>query len=114
MRVPLRETVPITLNGAGGGTASVGPRSAREVWYPGNVHVSANQNPTSEAVCRIYVGLDTSQSYFRDETPFGSSGDSSGTVNQDTVRVGQKISAVWSGGDPGVQAVLTVTGFKDV
>lgn len=113
-RVPLAESGNVILDGSGNGTAKVGPLSSREVWYPGNVHVSANSNPTNQATCRIYVGTDTTQNNFRDETPYGSSGDSSGTVGQDTLKCGQWIWAIWTGGDAGANAVVTVTGYKDV
>lgn len=112
-RVTLRQSAVITLDGAGAGTAKLGPLSAREVWYPDNVHVSVATS-VKEAACSIYMGSDTSQSNFRDESVFASSGDSSGTCNADTVKVGHYIWAVWTGGDANKQAVLTVTGLKDV
>lgn len=112
-RVPLRVSAPIILNGSGAGTAKLGPASAREIWYPDNVHVSV-ATAVNEAQCSIYMGQDTSQSNFRDESVFASSGDSSGTCNADTVKVGHFIWAVWTNGDANAQAVLTVTGLKDV
>lgn len=112
--VPLRETAPIFLNGAGGGTAKVGPISAREVWHPSNVSVSANRGATNEAQCSIYVGMAATPDSFRDGTFNGSAGDSTDKVNADIVRCGQYVWAVWTGGDANVQAVLTVTGTKDI
>jgi hypothetical protein len=113
MRTTLRESAVIVLDGSGNGTAKLGPLSAREIWYPDNVHVSVSTT-TKEAHCNIYMGSDTTQSNFRDESTFASSGDSSGTCNADTVRVGHSIWAVWTGGDANSQAVLTVTGLKDI
>jgi carotenoid cleavage dioxygenase-like enzyme len=117
-RVPLRETVSVKLGTAnpGFGVATVGPISAREVWYPENVHVSVTTPPAiiNEAQCAIYVGLDRTQSYFRDACIDGSTGDSSDKVNRDVVRCGEKIFAVWTGGDAAAIAVLTVTGTKEV
>lgn len=112
-RVALRETAIVTINSSGNATAKVGPRSAREVWYPDNVHISV-QGFTHESSCSIYMGSDTTQSNFRDESVFASSGDSSGTVSADVVKVGHYIWAVWSGADVGKSAVLTITGVKDV
>lgn len=112
-RVPLRESIPITLNGSGAGTAKAGPRSAREVWYPDSVHVSVATH-VKEAACNIYVGDTPTQSNFRDSSVFASTGDSSATVAADTLKNGQWIWAVWSGGDANQQAVLTVTGTRDV
>lgn len=113
-RVRMQETAIITLNGAGAGTAKVGPLSAREVWHPETASVSANQNPTNEAQCLVYVGLSATQSNFRDGCIDGSTGDSTDRVAGKDVKVGEFIWAVWTGGDAGVQAVLTVTGTKDV
>lgn len=112
--VPLRETVRITLDGTGSGTAKIGPISAREVWHPSNVAVSANAGASNEATCNIYVGLSATQSNFRDGTVNGSAGDSTDKVNADTVRCGEYVWATWSGGNAGVTAVLSVTGTKDV
>lgn len=111
--VQLRETAAVVLNGSGAGTAKVGPISARETWKPENAHVSASSN-TNEAACSIYVGDSPIQANFRDTTFSGSSGDSSDRVNASTVRVGQYVWAVWTGGDAGATATLIVTGTKAV
>lgn len=111
---PLNESAVATLDANGNGTAKIGPLSAREVWHPQNAHVSANATPTKEAQCSIYVGDQPIQSNFRDATISGSTGDSTDRVNADTVKVGQYVHAVWSGGDPLVTATLVVTGQRDV
>ena len=113
-KVILNESATIVLNGSGNGTAKVGPKSAREVWHPDNVHVSANANPVNDALCKIYVGDAPFQQNFRDATVSGSTGDSTDRVNADTVKVGQYVIAVWSGGDANATAVMTVTGKKDI
>lgn len=112
-RTTLRESAVITLDGTGSGKAKLGPLSAREIWYPDNVHVSV-ATAVKEAQCSVYMGSDTTQSNFRDKSVLASSGDSSGACNADTVRVGLFIWAVWTNGDANKQAVLTVTGIKDV
>jgi hypothetical protein len=103
----------VTLNGSGNGTARVGPLNARETWHPENVHVSVASN-VNEATCAIYVGDAPIQQNFRDATFTGSSGDSTDKVGADTVGPNVKIWAVWSGGDAGAQAVIRVTGTKDI
>lgn len=113
MEVPLRESAVVKLNASGNGTASIGPISARERWSPDNVHVSVSSN-TNEASCLIYVGDAAIQQNFRDGTFSGSSGDSTDKINADKVSVGQKIWAVWSGGDGGATASLSVTGTKQL
>lgn len=109
----LYESATVTLvNGTG--TAKVGPLTAREIWHPENAHVSANPNPTNQARCNVYVGDAPTANNFRDATISGSSGDSTDRVNADVVPKGQYIWAVWTGGDNGVVATLTVTGTKDI
>lgn len=113
MRVRLNETAVIILNGSGAGTAKVGPLSAREIWYPTVASVKANTLPTNEAQCQIFKGEDSSQSNYVDGTFSGSSGDSSQNVTGE-MRLGNWIWAVWTGGDANVQAILTVSGEKEV
>jgi hypothetical protein len=113
MLVPLNESATVVLNGSGNGSAKVGPISAREVWSPDNVHVSASSN-TNEAVCKIYVGDSAIQRNYRDGTFTGSTGDSTDKVNADTVKVGAYIWGVWTGGDAGATATLTITGKKQL
>ncbi len=112
--VRLYQSGVITLDGSGNGTVKVGPLSAREVWHPENAHVSANQNPTKQAQCRVFVGDSVTQQNYRDGTINGSSGDSTDRINADVIKCGQYVWAVWTGGDANVTAVLTVTGTKEI
>jgi hypothetical protein len=112
-RVDMTERAVITLNGSGAGTARLGPLTAMETWYPVNASVKANTNPTNEAQCVIYVGQTATQENFRDNTFSGSSGDASGKV-AGKLSKGSYVFAVWSGGDAGQQATLTVTGEKEI
>lgn len=112
MRVPLNETAIITLNGSGAGTARLGPLTAREIWYPQTASVKANTSPTNEATCQLFVGETATLDNFRDNTFSGSSGDASGKITGKLSK-GSYVYAVWTGGDAGVQAYLTVTGDPD-
>lgn len=115
MRVPLNETGLVTLDAFGNGTVSIGPLSAREIWYPANAHVCTEETTvTNEAVCQVYVGDTPIKPNFRDNTFTGSSGDSTDRVSADIIRVGRYVWAVWTGGDPGSTAVLNVTGTRDI
>lgn len=109
----LNDFATVLLDGTGAGTAKVGPLSAREIWSPGTVTVSANNNPTNEAQCQIFVGTQYDMR-LRDSTESGSTGDSSGRCSDDRIKCGAYIWAVWQGGDPGVYAKLVVTGTKEV
>lgn len=112
--VTLYEYGSVTLDVNGNGTVKIGPISARETWHPANAHVSANPNATNEAQCSIFVGYDTSPQYYIDGTFSGSAGDTTDAISSATVQCGSYVFAVWTGGDPGVIATLSLTGSKDV
>lgn len=103
----------VTLNASGNGTAKVGPLTEREVWSPTMAYVGVTTN-VKEALCSIYVGHDTSAPYQVDTTYTGSSGDSTGRVAGKTLRQGNFIWAVWTGGDVGATATLTVNGTREI
>lgn len=110
--LPIDTFAMVQLDGNGNGTANIGPTSQGEVWEAGytvSVHASTN---VSEATCRIYCGADNSARYFADGTTWGSTGDSS--TNTAQLSTGQQVFAVWSGGDPGATAYLTVKGIRTV
>lgn len=114
MDVPiLPNSVSITLNGSGAGTARIGPESARETWNAqvASVHVATT---VVEAQCRIFVGTDTASTNYRDGTLSGSTGDSTDRVNASPIPFGQWVWAVWTGGDAGSMATLAVTGTKTI
>jgi hypothetical protein len=106
-------SVTAVLNGAGAGTARTGPSGARETWYPTNAAVSCSTN-VAEAQCRIYVGDQPIPSNLVDSTLSGSTGDATGRVGAAPVTLGRYVWAVWTGGDPGAVATLSVTGTRDL
>jgi hypothetical protein len=103
----------VVLNGSGNGTAKVGPLTERETWNPTMAFVSVSTN-TKEAVCAIFVGHDASAPYQVDASYAGSSGDSTGRVAGKVLRQGNFIWAVWTGGDVGATATLTVNGTREI
>lgn len=109
--LPLNAFAATTLSG-GAGTASIGPTAQGEVWQNFTVSVHCATN-VSEALCRVYVGGDSSPAYFCDGTTWGSTGDSTDNVPA-SLAVGSQVFAVWSGGDAGTTAYLTVTGTRQV
>lgn len=110
--VPLLEAGYVTLNGSGNGTARVGPAAPGVVW-----RLAVASVRTSTAVlspqCRVYVGSDTSDGNFKDGTYTGQQNGTDLVIGQE-VRLGQYVWAVWTGGDVGAQATLTVSGTKDI
>lgn len=110
-QLPLSVKAYATLDGSGNGTASVGPLSPGESWSGVTAAVKVATN-ASEATCAVYAGAAATPCYFAGATTWGSTGDS--TTNVPVVKVGGNVFAVWTGGDPGAQATLTVTGTKAV
>lgn len=122
-RVQLNAIQAIILSAGGVGIAKVGPESAREIWYPEVVSVNANTNATNEALCQVFVGsgyllpgpqLLTLTARQIDITNSGSQGDATASVKGCTVKKGEFVWAIWTGGDANVQARLVVTGWRDV
>lgn len=116
-QVNLSQSASAILDGSGGATVKLGPIAAREWWQPQVVSVRTNQAPdaiTSEAACRIFCGSDTSPQNYSCGTLSGSTGDSSDNVTGQEIYVGQYVWAVWTGGDPGAQAWLNISGTKNL
>jgi hypothetical protein len=116
------ETASVTLNGSGNGQVSITPgqpargggvgsgRNSGLSWSVTAVAVSVATN-VSEASCSVYVSYGiqaATQNEFQGQTATGSTGDTD-TVTA-TLRPGDWITAVWSGGDPGSLATMRVYG----
>jgi hypothetical protein len=104
---PFTRTATVTLNGSGNGSASVGPSITNESWTVGIASVSVVTN-SAEATCRVYAN-----GAFVDGTTWGSTGDSTANFSA-PVYLGSTVMAVWSGGDAGSVATLTVSGTRTV
>lgn len=109
--LPLNVKAYAVLDASGNGTASTGPESYQEQWSGLTAAVGVATN-AKEATCAIYTGAAATPGYQRGATTWGSTGDA--TSNLSTVQVGGQVFAVWTGGDPGARATLTVTGTKKV
>jgi hypothetical protein len=109
--LPLTAKANTKLDANGNGTANVGPLSSGEAWSNLTAAVRASSN-VAEAICSVYGGAAATPGYFAGATTWGSTGDS--TTNLPVVKVGGNVWAVWTGGDPGATAYLTVTGTKAV
>ena len=113
--VSLNESGFVTLDVNGNGTVRIGPDEPAARWSPTVASVSVNTN-VLEASALIYAGYDTSQQYFVDGTQTASSGDSTANIAGRIIGRTQLpyVFAVFTGGDPGSQATLTVSGTKDI
>lgn len=109
---PLNENSSVTLDGSGDGTVRMVPSGGSLTWLPSSVSVSASSN-VNEASCKIYIGPSASPQYFVDGTLSGSTGDSTGRVSGYSVDThGNSLWAVWSGGDAGATATMSVSGTQ--
>jgi hypothetical protein len=113
--VPLSESNSVILDVNGNGTVRIGPDEPAARWSPTVISVSVNTN-VLEASAQIYAGAAPVQQYFVDATFTASSGDSTANIAGSVIARTQLpyIFAVFTGGDPGSQATLSVSGTKDI
>lgn len=81
-----------------------------ENWSINAITVNVTAPITLEAQCRIYRNQIGPQ-FLVDSTISGSSGDTSDTIHD--LKGGERLIAVWTGGDPGAVASITVRGTGD-
>lgn len=104
-REPLNEGKSVTLAG-GAGQVELGPNGL-EQWKVTAVAVITSTN-TAEPTAKVYVDT-VSPTAFLSGTYTGSNDSSNENV---LLRQGQKLICVWSGGDSGATATLSVWGEK--
>lgn len=110
--VPLNEFAAVTLDASGNGTAKIGPNAHGVTWHPQVVSVKTSTKVKSPG-CSIYAGFKVSDQFFVDGTYTGEQ-DSTDSIAGQELHLGQFAWAVWTGGDVGAQATVTVTGSKDI
>lgn len=114
MNLPLSEFGTVTLDGAGNGTARVGPDAHGVVWLPEVVRIRmTGANPSGLATCFVYAGNSATDDNFVDST-YDVTSASSGNIQGEQLRLGQFVFAKWSGGNPGAVATVSLSGSKDI
>lgn len=116
---PLDESVSVTLDGSGNGTAKITVPGTRygggPTWDVTTVAVKVSTN-SLEATANLYLSRGTSiftQADFVSQTQLGSTGDTCG-VNVAGLEPNDWISVVWSGGDVGAMATMIIKGSINV
>jgi hypothetical protein len=93
------------LDANGNGTVTLAPSNSHEDWTINNTVVQVSSN-VNEPQCRTYVGAPTTNNI--QDTTYTGSNDSSDTVIQ--VSAGTYFTVVWSGGDVGARASVSISG----
>lgn len=101
-------TNQVTLDGTGGGSCRILVEGAGIVFAP-RLAIVSTSTATKLPECILYRGSAQAPVTVLDNT-FTGNGDSTGKVGGTLYYTGQAIWAVWSGGDPGAQALLQVYG----
>jgi hypothetical protein len=120
---PLHEQASVKLDGSGNGTVRISPglpgapgsgvgasRNSGLLWNVTGIGVSVVTN-TAEAVCKAYISYGVQSAAagdFQGQTQTGSTGDTC-TVNA-SLRPGDWITLVWSGGDANAVATARIFG----
>jgi|SRR5882762_6629951 len=108
---PLDGANNVTLNGSGNGTTSLGPLNG-QTWNVNNVGIQTNTRTNPNAAvpeCSIYIGGAPIAAFFIDGTNTGNL-DSTDRTASFPITQGNRIWAVWTGGDPGSVATLSIVG----
>jgi hypothetical protein len=110
--VPLSVYASVTLDGSGNGTARTGPPAHGVLWRPAVASVRVSTG-TLSPTCKLYVGPAATDQYFIDGT-FTGNQNSTDAVKGQVLQLGDFVWAVWTGGDVGAQATVTVGGVKEI
>lgn len=104
--LPLNESSSVVLDGNGNGLVRVGPSNASQQWVPSNAACSVDSN-TKEPVFVLYNGSPSNAN--RIGGTYTGSNDNT-DVSGVTLYPGGVLTGVWTGGDAGARATLTVQG----
>jgi hypothetical protein len=102
----LNESATTVLDGSGSGTVRLGPLNASQQWVPVNASCAVSTN-VSEPVFVLYNGTPSNAN--RIGGTYTGSNDNT-DVNGVTLYPGSVLTGVWTGGDSGATATLTIQG----
>lgn len=111
-QVPLSVSASVTLDGSGNGTVQLGPSIPGVSWTPATVAITVN--PVSATVVSQF-GLYNGNLQPGNFIGGTYTGDSNSTdVSAVTLHPGNVLTGVWSGGNPGATATMTITGTQSI
>jgi hypothetical protein len=112
MDVPLNVSASVVLSGTGAGTVSLGPTLPGVSWNPTAVAVVVTPISNSvTSVFKLYSGIAQASNFI--------AGSYTGDINSaglglSPMQAGQILTGVWSGGNPGATATMTLTGTQTI
>lgn len=109
--LPLDESASIQLDGSGNGAVTIGPAYSYQVWTPTQINVQVSSN-TSEPVFKYYRGRSIGLTNFLGGTYTGSNDQSD--ISGQILQAGDVFLCVWTGGDPGAFASVSLNGTKEI
>lgn len=104
--LPLNESATTVLDGTGSGVVRVGPSNSSQQWVPTNAACSTTTN-VSEPIFVLYNGTPSNAN--RIGGTYTGSNDNT-DVSGVTLYPGSVLTGVWTGGDPGATATLSIQG----
>jgi hypothetical protein len=107
-RVPINLEGSVVLDGSGNGTVQLGPRIGQR-WNVTNAAVLI-ANAVKVPQANWYAGGAPTPGNFVDGT-FTGNLDATGRIANFTITVGSYVWAVWTGGDVGATATLSIIGI---
>jgi len=111
LSVPLSVSASVVLDGSGNGQVSLGPALPGTSWQPVSAAVLvAPVSLTVVSTVKLYNGSVQPGNFIGGSY----TGDTNSTGLALTLQLGQIITAVWSGGNPGARATLTLTGTMTI
>lgn len=110
MAEPLNVGVDIVLDANGNGRAAIGPTYGPPTWHVTSIGVrTSSPGQGNIPMCATYRATEDSNGWL--DTTYDGSADSN-TVTFDITQ-GTQIIAVWTGGNPGDVATLSVLGTRE-
>jgi hypothetical protein len=112
MQVPLSVSGSVILDGSGKGQVQLGPVLAGVSWSPSNAGIVVTPvSLTVVSTFKLYNGAPQDQNFIGGTY----TGDSnSSAVSVPDMHPGSVLTGVWSGGNPGARATLTITGTQSI
>lgn len=106
----LNESAQVTLDGSGNGALTIGPLYSAQTWIPTQINVQVTTD-VKEPVFKYYRGRSVGNLAYLGGTNTGSNDNSD--INGQTLHPGETFYCVWTGGDAGAIASVSLNGTME-